>query len=632
MNNAKFLIIACFISLCLLGCRENSTQIISKVPQSQQTVLLDSLQNLDSLVLKSRTNDVAKAFKYAQQAGKIAQELNTPTARAKSCIMFGNAYSVYKMDSGFYYYNKALLVIDSFNLIDNRGKVLYNLGMLNHSAGNYKTSIILLDSALSSSRSGKDLITESNSLNSLGNIYFDMGDDAQARKMYDSAFRVAKSESLFLQMGTALGSLAKFETDQKKSIELNKQAISYLRRSNGSEEPIALILINIGNIFLNQDSAIYYFKLAINTVSVENAPDVVIGAYNSLAYSYLEKGDLPNAEKCIANQALPISIKTNKLDWQSTVYDTYSDILRKKGAFSSALDYEKKAIETMQIANKQSALKQVKLLAAMLDLKNKESLIKDGKIMLEQTQASLKNRNQFIIIIFLLIAAITGVFIVWVQKKRIHAQKQQIESAKKIIEAEENEKAKIGRDFHDLTGQKFSGFYGHLENVEFPDPETKSLTLIMLQEIREMVREMSHRMNKSWIERFTLEKSLIGLCTDIKRMTQLNLEFNAPDEYPAMTKETKIHVFRIIQELLANSVTHAINSKVILDISFDDSNMMLKYSDNGPGFSMDNISDKGVGLSNIFERVKLLNGNVELDAYPGFGTYFAIRLPLLNKT
>ena len=300
-------------------------------------------------------------------------------------------------------------------------------------------------------------------------------------------------------------------------------------------------------------------------------------------------------------------------------------------AIVSRLTYEKKSIEMMGIANKQSALKQIRLLAAMLDLKNKEAIIKDEKIEIEQTHSSLRNRNQLIIILILFVAALLGIFIGWIQKKRIQLQNQQIESARKIIEAEENEKAKIGRDFHDLTGQKFSSLSGYLENVEFPDLRKKITALNMLQEIKDIVREMSHRMNFSWLERFTLEKSLNGLCTDLKKMNHLDLEFHAPDEYPIMPKETKIHIFRIIQELLSNSVKHAPGSKVILDISFDDGYFVLKYNDNGPGFLKNNARDNGIGLSNLFERIKLLAGTIELDTYPGFGTYYAIRIPLAQK-
>jgi signal transduction histidine kinase len=135
-------------------------------------------------------------------------------------------------------------------------------------------------------------------------------------------------------------------------------------------------------------------------------------------------------------------------------------------------------------------------------------------------------------------------------------------------------------------------------------------------------------MNISWLERFTLEKTIRGLCEDMKKMTHLNLEYNAPDEFPLMPMETKIHIFRIVQELLSNAVKYAADAKIILEISFVDSTFTLEYSDDGPGFIKDKDFRNGVGLSNLSERIKLVNGKMETDTNPGFGTYYLIKIPL----
>jgi tetratricopeptide (TPR) repeat protein len=345
MNRARNLLVALSLILFLSGCNENTGQAVSVSPQSQKTILMDSLQKLDSLVLKYRVKNADESIKYAKQAGKIALAINTPAARTTAYNIFGNAYSAIRIDSGLFFYNKALSVIDSFNLTEQKGKVLYNLGMLNRSAGNYKNYIMLIDSALRFSISVNDVITMSNSLNALGSFYFNIGEKVNARKMFDSAFSCASKKMLNLQMGSALGNLARFETDEKKSIALSRQAISYLERGIGSEEPTALCLINIGYRVSDADSAIHYYSQAISTVSVEFAPEVIMGAYNNMAYCYLWKGDIKNAEKCMIEHALPVAVKTNNIDWQSTVYDTYADVLQRKGNTADAMIYRKKAIE-----------------------------------------------------------------------------------------------------------------------------------------------------------------------------------------------------------------------------------------------------------------------------------------------
>jgi hypothetical protein len=64
-----------------------------------------------------------------------------------------------------------------------------------------------------------------------------------------------------------------------------------------------------------------------------------------MAYCYLVKGDVINAEKCILDHALPVAVKTNNIDWQSTVYDTYADILKRKGRETDAMVYKNRSIE-----------------------------------------------------------------------------------------------------------------------------------------------------------------------------------------------------------------------------------------------------------------------------------------------
>ena len=274
------------------------------------------------------------------------------------------------------------------------------------------------------------------------------------------------------------------------------------------------------------------------------------------------------------------------------------------------------------------APKQLRLLTTLLDVKNKELLIANSEKKLRQKES----KTRMIIILFsvsVLIMTLVIFFILWrLQRNRLRYHATMLKTAKKIIEAEDRERTKIGKDFHDLTGQKFTGLASYLENQEFPDPATKDIALRMLEEIRQAVREMSHRMNRAWVERFTLEESISGLCADCIKMANLNLEFNAPSRYPDMARETKIHLFRIVQELLANAMQYARSSKITLGISFDGTQLFLRYNDDGPGFDKEALTGQGSGIDNIMERVTILEGRAELDARPGFGVDYQIWIPL----
>jgi signal transduction histidine kinase len=83
-----------------------------------------------------------------------------------------------------------------------------------------------------------------------------------------------------------------------------------------------------------------------------------------------------------------------------------------------------------------------------------------------------------------------------------------------------------------------------------------------------------------------------------------------------------------------NAMQYARTSKITLDITFVDARLVLIYNDDGPGFDKEAVTSKGAGLNNILERVTLINGKVELDSRPGFGSDYSISIPLneLKKT
>ncbi|RQP08094.1 MAG: hypothetical protein EAS52_25640 [Parapedobacter sp.] len=106
------------------------------------------------------------------------------------------------------------------------------------------------------------------------------------------------------------------------------------------------------------------------------------------------------------------------------------------------------------------------------------------------------------------------------------------------------------------------------------------------------------------------------------KFQSLNLEDNYPEQL-------RITVYRIVQELLANALKHANASEIILQCSELDRWLFITVEDNGKGMATaENVPSKGLGLSNIRNRVALLNGQMEIQAQPGEGTTVNIQIPL----
>lgn len=246
----------------------------------------------------------------------------------------------------------------------------------------------------------------------------------------------------------------------------------YLKKQPGSEEEIATILNNLGMRSTNPDTALMYYHDALRITNPTFSNEIRIALFNNQAYSYLEKNDLNNAEGYLVSDAIPLAIKSGNYDWLANLYDTYTDILTAAKRTDEALKYARLAYQNKIKADQKKGLDQVRLLVALLDVKNKELKIETNDKQIREKES----RIRLIIVLFsisLLILTIVIFFFNWrLQRNQVRYHAAMLKSAKKIIEAEDRERTKIGKDFHDLTGQKFSGLTSYLENQKFHDLAT----------------------------------------------------------------------------------------------------------------------------------------------------------------
>lgn len=584
----------------------------------------DSLQILDSLVKAYKVNNSRLSLSYAHKALSFAKRINTNEALIKAYTVMGIAFTQFAKDSSSYYYNEALKLIDQSNSIVQRPRIIYDIALLYNAAYNYKSTLVLLDSTIKLSRISNDYKLLSNAYNSIGNLKYETKDYTGSRQMYKYAFNIAQEHLLYDEMGNAMGNLGKFEKDPDTFIKMQKKAIRLLMKNPGNEGEIAKLYINIGYMSSNPDSAISYYKSALNITNNGNYPFVEMGAYNNMVYSYLAKGEIHLAEQCLTDHAIPIAIKENNKDWLSTLYDSYADILKAEGKYKEEAETRQKSMEYRAEADLETGSEQVRLLASLLDLKNK-----DQEILVQHSR--LKQARLWLTISGLLIIIGTFLFVLLFQRNRIKLQRQRIGTANKIIEMEENEKGRIARELHDITGQMVLSISEEIENINFPDPQSKSFLIEKIEKIGENLRALSHHMNKAMIDRYDVNELVTGLCEDFYNLTGLIINLELPEKDYELLPETVLHIYRIIQELLMNASKYCKGEMVRIRITVINQKINISYIDNGPGFNTENVKGKGMGIMNIFERAKLIGGNAVLDSSPGSGTSWKISIPI-NKT
>ena len=626
MSAKNFLTIGCVIIFLLSGCQShhNSTDGIEL---SHNKIIIDSITKLDSLTIYYRVRNVSLAVFYAKRALTLARNVNSPSAMIKANKAMGNSYSTHYQDSSFYYYNQALNLAE-YNKMSNEIPILfYNIAIIYINVLNYQAAMKLLDSCINISIKTKNYAVLSKAYNSMGLIHKEIKDICVAKIFFERALHISQEHGLPSQIATALCNLAAFEKDTKNAITEQKGAIHQLIHHPNTEEELAETYNLIGSEETIPDSAISYYKSALMIANARNMPLIEISTYNNLTYSYLDKGDIKKADECIMDLALPLAKKLNNYDWLSTLYDTYADVLAKKGDFNGAFNAVRESVEIRSKFEFSKNEAQIRLLSAILDLKNKELTIRENVSEIKEKSKQNQVLRLVILVFFLLFVLTVFLFIGFRQRTHLKIKQQQILSASRIIEMEETEKSRIGFELHDNIGYLVRGIDGFIKSMEIKDLKIKQELKEKMTELSECIRRISHRMTMVKDDKSTFHEMVADIINDMINLTGISVKYFIPVHLPVFSKETELHVCRVIQELLTNAAKHAHESKIGIDLAFTDNLLILMYNDNGPGFESSKTDQNGIGLKSITERIALLNGKVKLQTAPGKGTKWEITIP-----
>ncbi|HNV98020.1 MAG TPA: ATP-binding protein, partial [Chitinophagales bacterium] len=92
--------------------------------------------------------------------------------------------------------------------------------------------------------------------------------------------------------------------------------------------------------------------------------------------------------------------------------------------------------------------------------------------------------------------------------------------------------------------------------------------------------------------------------------------------------DREIAIYRIIQELVTNSIKHASPDRIQIDVRVEGQTIVIMVADNGKGFDATQLEQtSGIGMKNIAARINLLKGTIHIQSEPGKGSTFTIALP-----
>ncbi len=193
-----------------------------------------------------------------------------------------------------------------------------------------------------------------------------------------------------------------------------------------------------------------------------------------------------------------------------------------------------------------------------------------------------------------------------------------------MIEAEEKEKQRLASDIHDEVGPLLSGLKMYIEMLnEKSDKQDyiKGKLQDLVKETILNVREVSNNLSPNLLIRYGLVSALKSFIKTQKEI--LNIDFTTNLEKERFGTKIETVYYRILKELINNTLKHAKANKVTITIEYKNNNLILNYEDNGIGMDIKKLNDyklKGLGLNNIDNRVKTIDGSYQIitDINKGF--------------
>lgn len=207
-----------------------------------------------------------------------------------------------------------------------------------------------------------------------------------------------------------------------------------------------------------------------------------------------------------------------------------------------------------------------------------------------------------------------------------------IVSLKSFLEGEEKERQRLSRELHDGIGQYLIAIKMKLESLLYLDQSEVRDHINRIKDdfdqTVEEIRRISNNLKPSVLEAFGIVYALRNLCVETTEQTGIKVGLHFRGDLENLDMTIKTYIFRIAQEGLNNIVRHsgATMADLRLDRKMDD--VYFSISDNGKGFHMRQLnSPSGHGMNNMRDRVKLLNGTIDIKSAAEKGTLIMIKIP-----
>lgn len=218
------------------------------------------------------------------------------------------------------------------------------------------------------------------------------------------------------------------------------------------------------------------------------------------------------------------------------------------------------------------------------------------------------------------------------QKFRDLENTLKIETMQSMLAGQESERQRVAQDLHDSVGGLLAAVKIQLETMTAKTPELAQnedweKIRSLLDETVAETRHIARNMQPSALLEFGLVTALRDLTARVHGKGVPHITFQHFGEFADIDRDMALNCYRIIQELVQNSLKHARAHEILVQITRTDNQLALLVEDDGAGFDPQN-TQKGMGTDNVARRAQFLKGELSVQSAKGQGTSTLVTVPI----
>lgn len=222
------------------------------------------------------------------------------------------------------------------------------------------------------------------------------------------------------------------------------------------------------------------------------------------------------------------------------------------------------------------------------------------------------------------------------QKQELEASAERLFAmAGRLVDSQEQERRRIAREIHDDFTQRLAFVSMKIGNLAGRDRPSSAAELDAdLEDVREAtaavandLRDLSRQLHPAMLEFLGLVGALRAQCEDFQRLRGIETSFKVSACDQDASQQAGMCLYRVLQESLMNIAKHSGATQACVSLARRGNVLEMQVRDEGRGFEPAEQGNRGIGLTNMEERVRLLEGSLVIKTEPGRGTEVLVRLP-----